>query len=105
MFVECARALAREVVDRGGPTDGERVAYAFRRVLGRTPADDERRVLLRLLQSQSKRIADGRVDATALATGMTTSPTLTPGVSMARLAAYTIVSRVLLNLDETMTKE
>jgi hypothetical protein len=28
-----------------------------------------------------------------------------PGVSPAQLAAYTVVSRVLLNLDETITKE
>ena len=32
-------------------------------------------------------------------------PTLPPGVSPAQLAAYTVVSRVLLNLDETITKE
>jgi len=30
---------------------------------------------------------------------------LPAGVSPAQLAAYTVVSRVLLNLDETITKE
>jgi hypothetical protein len=105
VFVECARALAREVLDHGGQTHSERVAYAFRRVLGRTPTGDERNVLLDLLEAQLRRIAEGRLDARELATGTSAPPALTPGDSMAQLAAYTVVSRVLLNLDETITKE
>jgi hypothetical protein len=105
VFVDCARALARKVMDHGGRTDRERVDYAFRRVLARTPTDNERTVLLRLLEAQTKRIAEGRVDPLALATGSSASPDLPPGASPAQLAAYTVVSRVLLNLDETITKE
>src|SRR5262249_15410879 len=105
VFVECARALARSVLENGGRTDPERVAYAFRRVLGRTPAPDEQTVLLKLLEVQAKRIAEGRLDPLTLATGASTPPDLPPGVSPAQLAAYTVVSRVLLNLDETITKK
>jgi hypothetical protein len=105
VFVECARALARKVLEAGGRTDRERITDAFRRVLGRTPTPDERTALLELLEAQTKRIADGRVDPLALATGTSTPPVLPPGVSPAQLAAYTVVSRVLLNLDETITKE
>src|SRR5262249_4498684 len=62
VFVECAQALARKVLEAGGRTDRERVDYAFRRVLARTPTDDERKVLHGLLEAQLKRIAEGRVD-------------------------------------------
>jgi hypothetical protein len=105
VFVECARALARKVLDHGGQTDGERLVYAFRRVLGRTPVDHERKVLIGLLESQSKRIAEGRVNTHELAAGVGARSDTYPSVSPAQLAAYTVVSRVLLNLDETITKE
>ena len=52
VFVECARALARQVLEDGGRTDAERITYAFRRVLGRTPTVEERTVLLDLLEAQ-----------------------------------------------------
>ena len=51
LFVECARALARQALEGGGRTDAERVTYAFRRVLGRTPSGEERTVLLDLLEA------------------------------------------------------
>jgi hypothetical protein len=105
LFVECARALARKVLADGGKTEAERVAYAFRRVLGRTPTNDERTVLLGLLESQVKRMAQGRLNPRELATGTNELPVLPRGISPAQLAAYTVVSRVLLNLDETITKE
>jgi hypothetical protein len=105
VFVECAQALAREVLEHGGATDGERVAYAFRRVLARAPTDDERRTLLGLLEAQRTRIAQGRLDARALAGAAGPQPHSSPAIAPAQLAAYTIVSRVLLNLDEAITKE
>ncbi len=105
VFVECARALARKVLEAGGRTDPERITDAFRRVLGRTPTPQERTVLLELLDDQTRRIAAGQADPLALATGTSRPPALPAGVSTAQLAAYTVVSRVLLNLDETITKE
>jgi hypothetical protein len=41
-----------------------------------------------------------------LVTGKNELPkALPPGISPTQLAAYTVVARVLLNLDETITKE
>ena len=105
LFVECARALARRTLEDGGRTDAERVTYAFRRVLGRAPTDEERTVLLDLLAAQLKRIADGRVNARELATGTDQCPDLRSSASPDELGAYTVLSRALLNLDETITKE
>jgi Protein of unknown function (DUF1549)/Protein of unknown function (DUF1553)/Planctomycete cytochrome C len=105
LFVECARALARRAWADGGRTDAERVTYAFRCVLGRAPTDLERTVLLDLLAAQVRRIADGRLNPRELATGTDQCPDLRSSASLAELGAYTVLSRVLLNLDETITKE
>ena len=59
-----------------------------------------------LLTRQKERIADGWVNASELATGKQELPAKLPkGATPTQLAAYTVVSRVLLNLDETITKE
>ena len=77
-----------------------------RRALSRPPTDSERTELLALLEKQTKHIGEGWVNATELAAGKIDSTTkLPPGSTPTQLAAYTIVSRVLLNLDETITKE
>ena len=106
IFVECAQALARQAVAEGGRTDAARVTYAFRRALARQPTSDEKHELLTLLRQRRERIADGWVNATNVATGKSDSPVQVPaGTSPAQWAAYTVVARVLLNLDETITKE
>jgi hypothetical protein len=106
IFVECAQTLARETLAHGGPSDADRVTYAFRRALSRPPAEDERQTLLALLARQRQRFADGWVNPSEVATGRNQTPAaLPPGVTPTQLAAYTVVSRVLLNLDETITKE
>jgi mono/diheme cytochrome c family protein len=106
IFVECAQNLARKTLEEGGKTDAERVTYAFRRALSRPPAEDEKQELLSLLEKQKQRIADGWVNSIEVATGESKIPSKLPaGVTPTQLAAYTVVSRVLLNLDETITKE
>jgi len=105
VFVECAQALARRAFEEGGQTDTERVTYVFRRALARWPTGDERTELLALLAKQNTRIADGWVNANEIAGGKDEPPTELPqGCTPTKLAAYTVVSRVLLNLDETITK-
>ena len=59
-----------------------------------------------LLAKEKQRIADGWVSAVELGTGTNALPKNLPaGATPTQLAAYTVVSRVLLNLDETITKE
>ena len=105
-FVECAQALARKALEEGGKTDADRVAYAFRRALSRLPNSDERKDLLALLDKEKRRLAEGWVNPLELATGKDMKPANLPGgATPTQWAAYTVVSRVLLNLDETVTKE
>ena len=94
LFQEAARALAALTV-RQGTTDSARVHYAFRRCLQREPNERESAELLGLLERQAKRFESGELKASEM----------TGGANDARLAAWTAVSRVLLNLDETITKE
>ena len=55
---------------------------------------------------QQQRIAEGWTNAREIATGKHELPEkLPPGATPAQLAAYTVVARVMLNLDETITKE
>lgn len=106
LFMEAARALAWKTVREGGATDGQRLRYAFRRVLGRTPAVAETAELLGLFSRQRARFTRGEANPWNLATNDPEAASPLPsGVRMEELAAWTAVSRVLLNLDETITKE
>jgi hypothetical protein len=79
LFVEAAQALATRALKDGGADDRARLVYAFRRCVARPPTPQESAVLMQFLDKQRKRLDE---------TG-----------------AWTAVSRVLLNLDETITKE
>jgi len=106
VFVECAQALARKTLAEGGHTDVDRLTYAFRCALSRVPKADEKAELIALLEKEKTRIAEGWVNANEIATGKDEPPADVPrGATPTQLAAYTVVSRVLLNLDETITKE
>src|SRR5258708_5178761 len=106
MFVECAQALARKALEEGGSSDEQRIGYLFRRTLTREPKDAEVKELVALLKRQKQRFAEGWVNPSELATGQPRPPTTMPkDVSPTQWAAYTAVSRVILNLDETITKE
>ncbi len=106
LFVEAAQALARRTLEAAGPSDDERLRLAFRTVLSRRPTPDELKELEGLLDRQRQRLAEGWVNPRDLA-GATgeRSKDLPTNVTPTQLAAYTVVSRALLNLDETITKE
>jgi hypothetical protein len=81
------------------------VEFAFRRVLARRPAAQEVAELSALLNEQHERFVRGELNPWNLATDDPDRPFVLPrGVTMAQLAAWTAVSRVLLNLDEAITK-
>jgi len=105
-FMDAARALASRVLKEGGKTDADRLTYAFRLCVSRSPSAEEKTELDTLLTKQRKRFAEGSLNPMEVAKGKKDATTPMPdGVKPEQLAAFTIVSRVLLNLDETITKE
>ena len=94
-FVEAAQALAQKAMTLP-PDDNARLTHLFRRCLTRLPRDSERSKLLALLTDSRQRLAAKELIATDL------SPT-GEGPPEER-AAWTIIARALLNLDETITK-
>jgi hypothetical protein len=104
-MVEASQAMSLRVLREAGHSDADRASYAFRLCTGRTPRGEEINEILKLLESQRKRIADGYLSSRELLTGDPAKlPKIADGATPTDAAAWTIVSRVLLNLDETLTK-
>ncbi len=106
LFLEAARALALKTLKEAGATDAARIEFAFRRVLARKPTLLESSELLNLLHKQNDRFTSGALNPWNFTTDDPSKPFALPqGITMSNFAAWTAVSRVLLNLDETITKE
>jgi hypothetical protein len=105
IFVEAARALALRVLREGGADDARRIDYALLLCVSRPARSAERETLLDLLQSTRRRLADGWLNPREIATGdPAVLPALPDGATPQDAAAWTVVARVLLNLDETISK-
>jgi hypothetical protein len=101
-FVEAARALAANVIAEAPKDDAQRIRWAWRQVLGREPDAAEAQLLTTLLEKHRTQFAAGAKAAEALTSvGISPRP---EGVAAPELAAWTSVSRVLLNLNETITR-
>ena len=77
--------------------DLARLTHVFRRCLTRAPRENEVTVLLGLLDDTRSRLARGELSASDIASPEGAQP-------VAERAAWTVVARALLNLDETITK-
>jgi hypothetical protein len=101
-YVEAARGLATRIVQQGGATAEDRLRWAFREVLQRSPRSEEMDPMLRLLESHRNRYSNDRIAAEALLrTGQASIPI---GLDVVELAAWTHTARVLLTLHETLTR-
>ena len=106
LSMNAAQLLARKTLAEGGATDSERITYAFRRTLSRKPDDAELRTLENTLNRQRERLKDGKLNALEIAAGKDAKTDALPkSIDAKEAAAFTIVARVLLNLDETITRE
>ena len=103
-YVEAARALAQRALLEGGKDDeAAALIYAFRLATARKPTGKEVGVLRDLLKA---RLADFRKDRRSAVKllGVGESPRDTR-LDPSELAAWTTVASVILNLDETITKQ
>jgi hypothetical protein len=100
VFMEAAQGLAtRTLLEASSAEFGSRLTYAYEVSLGRPPTASERRRLAEYFVAQ-KGLLDS--DAGAAADWY---PLSLEGVDRMDAAAWTAVSRVLLNLDEFVTRE
>lgn len=106
VFVEAAQALARKTLAEGGASLPDRLIFAFQRVLSREPTGEELRVLSTLVVNETMKFErDGARPWDVAAVDPKNPPKLPEGATPAQAAAWTIACRVLLNLDETITKD
>ncbi len=99
-FVDCARALAGRILKEAPANVDERIRHAFRLCLARQPTMEEQRVLQKLLEQQ---MAEFQADPPAAQRLLETSSAA--GSHAVERAAWTALARVLLNLDEFITRE
>lgn len=100
-YIESARKLAERLM-KEEKTDMDRVKLAFRLATGRMPTKAEAGVLMQLHDSQLQAYrADGEAATKLLEVGESPRD---KSLDNADLAAWTMVSSTILNLDETMTK-
>jgi Protein of unknown function (DUF1553) len=98
VFFEAARALAARTLKEAAAAAEERAALAFRLCTARRPNAAELAPLLSFEKQQLDRFrADPDAARKVAGAG--------PPAETAELAAWTMVANVLLNLDETLTKE
>jgi len=104
-FNQAARWLAWRALGAAG-SDAERATWAFRQCLSRKPSAQETSVLLKLLTDARKEFGERPKDAPQFAFADPKNPPPLPaGATATDVAAWSTVTRAILNLDETITKE
>lgn len=99
-FFEFARGFARRLLETVPLDDSQRLSLAVETALGRQPTSNELARLRGYLQQQRERFARDASAADSFA------PKPVPdGMTASEAAAWAAISRVLMNLDEFITRE
>jgi hypothetical protein len=102
-FVEASRMLAQRMIREGGVTPEDRIAFAFRLATSRLPNEHERTVLLNSYRYDIDRFTtDPGASRKLLDQGSTPRDA---SLEQNQLAAYSMVASLILNLDETVTRQ
>lgn len=102
-FVEAAQAMALRVIKEGGADDRSRATYAFELCTGRKPRSFEISKLLKFWNEQYDYFENRT--ASAINVAVPDVKQMPEDVNLHKVAAWAMVSRAILNLDETITKE
>ncbi len=101
-YVEAARHFAERILTHGGATTDERITFAFRAAIARKPTAAEVKVLRDTFEQQ---LAAFRKNPEAAAKSLKVGESpRNEKLDAAEHAAWTAVARMILNLDETITK-
>ena len=99
-YFELSVGFARRILQEGQGSDARKLRWAFRRCLAREPDAGEIEILSGVLHRELAVFAKTPSEATTLLKGHDTA-----GLPKPKLAAWTMVARVLMNTDETITRE
>jgi uncharacterized protein DUF1553/uncharacterized protein DUF1549/concanavalin A-like lectin/glucanase superfamily protein/cytochrome c len=102
-YVESARGLAQRMMKEGGATPADRIALAFRLALARQPSTSEAKLLASSFHHHLDTYQTDRAAALKLVSQGESARDEKLDVS--ELAAYMTIASMILNLDETVTKE
>lgn len=102
-FVEAARVLAQRIMTEGGASVNDRVAFGFRLATSRSPSSVELKILQENLLVHLSYYRD-HVEEAIRFTSVGETPRL-KNIAVEELAAYTSVASLILNLDETISKQ
>ncbi len=102
-YVEASRKLGERMMNEGGETPAERIAYGFTLATARPPRSQESDVLHRVYSSF---LDDFQTDPEAAEELLTEGESeRDESLDAVELASYSSVASLILNLDETITKE
>jgi hypothetical protein len=101
-FVEAARHLGVRMMTEGGQTSAAQLAWGFRLVLARKPNKKEQATMERVLGQLQFRFKKEPANAKAILE-VGDSP-VNAKLDASEQAAFTMLASMLLNLDETLTK-
>jgi hypothetical protein len=102
-YVESARALAQRMIGEAGRDPAARINFAFRLATARKPTAKERQVLRDLAERET---AEYRRNPEAASNLLHVGESrFDARLDRSELAAWTTVASVILNLDETITKQ
>jgi len=101
-FFEAARKFAEKVMHYGGDSIDDRVTFAFRSVLSRRPTETELKSLGGLYRAHYEELGQSEESVTKLlSAGESTRDESLDG---RELATWTLITHLILNLSETVTK-
>ena len=101
-FVEAARFLGSRMLGEGGDTVEEKVVFGFRLATGRRPSQQETELIKSVYGSELKRFRSNPAAAQRIL--QVGQSVLAAEADVSEQAAWTSVARMLLNLDEAITK-
>ncbi len=102
-FVEASRNFAQRIISDGGKNKKDRAIYAFELATSRKPTKFELNVILEVLEHAQKRyLNDPKAAKKLISIGESQG---TVKLDAAEHATWTVVANMILNLDETLTRE
>ncbi|MFT7643218.1 MAG: hypothetical protein ACI9G1_004983 [Pirellulaceae bacterium] len=102
-FVEAARGLGTRMIQSGEETTESRIAHGFRLVTARPPAKIELEILAEELAAARTRYKND-LELAKQINSVGDSPPI-DSIEPAELAAWTSLARLIMNLDEAVTKD